>query len=282
MRLLRATAAQQVARDGLTAQVWAAPLSTAGFLEREQALRSHPWAARMTTWLWCAENGDVLSSCETFASEALLGARPCLAATIASVFTEPALRGRGFAEGMLRAVLAELRGEVQAFTLFSEIGPTLYARLGFQPVPSVDVLFEPLEAKPDVEWVAQLAPVPPPADGVLQLVTTPERFDWQLVREDFYGHRLDVHGARDGDASMTWTAYWKAKELQVLTYSRPTEKLLAAARHAAFRAGLAFVRVWETTPVPGGKRASRDDELPMFLATPEVRGWSHIERAHWA
>jgi predicted N-acetyltransferase YhbS len=282
VRLLRATDAQKTARDALTAQVWAGPLTTARFLERERALRSHPWASRMTTWLWCAENGDVLSSCETFVSEAFVGARPCLAATIASVFTEPHLRGRGSAEAMLRAVIDALRGEVQAFTLFSEIGPTLYARLGFQPVPSFDVTFAPSETKPDVEWVTQIAPLPPAADGVLQLVTTPERFDWQLVREDFYGHRLDVHGARDGDASMTWTAYWKAKELQVLTYSRPTEKLLAAARYTAFRAGLPLVRVWETTPVPGGKRVSRDDELPMFLATPDVRGWSHIERAHWA
>lgn len=282
MRLLRATETQKVARDALTAQVWAGPLTTARFLEREVALRSHPWAARMTTWLWCAAEGAVLSSCETFVSEAFLGAQPCLAATIASVFTEPSLRGRGYAEAMLREVISALRGEVRAFTLFSEIGPTLYARLGFQPVPSFDVTFEPLEAKPDVEWATHLNPLPAPPDGVLQLVTTPERFDWQLVREDFYGHRLDVHGARDGDASMTWTAYWKTKELQVLTYSRPTEKLLAAARHAAFRAGLPRVRVWETTPVPGGKRVSRDDELPMFLATANVRGWTHIERAHWA
>jgi GNAT superfamily N-acetyltransferase len=280
MRLVQASEPQKVARDVLTAQTWAGPLSTERFLERERALRTHPWAQRMTTWLWCAENGDVLSSCETFVSEAHGG----LAATIASVFTEPKLRGRGHAEAMLRELINvyRVRGDVLALTLFSEIGPKLYERVGFQPVPSFDVLLEPLATAPDVEWNNQL-PSENGNDGELRLIVSRDRFDWQLVREDFYGHRLDFHGAIDGDASITWTAYWKEKELQVLTYDRVTPKLLDAARHAAFRAGLPFVRIWETEPLTVGQRVSRDDELPMFLPLSQsIRAWAHIHRALWA
>ncbi len=166
--------------------------------------------------------------------------------------------------------------------MFSEIGPKLYARVGFQPVPSFDVLLEPLETAPDVEWNNQL-PSERAKEGELQLIVTPDRFDWQLVREDFYGHRLDFHGAIDGDSSITWTAYWKAKELQVLTCERVTPKLLDAARHAAFRAGLPLIRIWETEPLTVGRRVSRDDELPMFLPlTPGIRSWANIHRALWA
>jgi len=280
MRLVQASEQQKVARDVLTASAWASPLTTQRFLEREQALRTHPWAKRMTTWLWCAENGDVLSSCETFISEAHGG----LAATIASVFTETHLRGHGHAEAMLRELINvfRARGDVLALTLFSEIGPKLYARVGFQPVPSFDVLLEPLETAPDVEWNNQL-PKETANDDELRLIVTRDRFDWQLVREDFYGHRLDFHGAIDGDSSITWTAYWKARELQVLTYERVTPKLLEAARHAAFRAQLPFVRLWETEPLTVGQRVSRDDELPMFLPLSQrIRTWTNIHRATWA
>ena len=166
-----ASAAEQLERDALTASVWGTGLTGAQFLEREQRLRAHPWARQtLTSWLWREESGAVLASCETFLDEAHVGTLQGTAATIASVFTEPKLRGHGHAGNMLRAVVERLRDDPRclAATLFSEIGTALYQRLGFWPVPAFDTFFP---ARPDApEGVAWLhAPLPAPrhtaADG---------------------------------------------------------------------------------------------------------------------
>ncbi|MGV3622876.1 MAG: GNAT family N-acetyltransferase [Archangium sp.] len=290
MKLLRATAAQQIARDDASFPAWGTGLTLASFKERERRLRAHAWAKRtMASWFWVDGAGQVLSSCETFIDTAHAGSRAGLAATIASVFTEERHRGRGHAEAMLRALVEELRKTCLAVTLFSEIGTKLYARLGFCAVPAYDTWFEPLAEAPSVDWLKAplpdvIRPTPPP--DTLKLDLSSERLDWQLVREDVYGTRLDVHGARDGDACITWTAYWKTKELQVLSLDAPSPRLIAAARHVAHRAGLPKVRVWETmdmSTIPGARREARTDEIAMFLPlTPGIQAWTQVERGLWA
>lgn len=290
MKLLRADAAQQLARDVESFPAWGSGLTLSSFRERERRLRGHAWAKRcMSSWLWCDEAGDVLSSCETFIDTAHVGTRRGRAATIASVFTEEKHRHRGHAEAMLRALLDELRHDCLAATLFSEIGTKLYGRIGFTAVPAFDFWFEPLAEAPQVDWLKAPLPDPkrpPPAEGTLSLELSSERLDWQLVREDVYGTRLDVHGARDGDACVTWTAYWKTKELHVLSLDAPSPRLIAAARHAAHRAGLPAVRVWETmelSAIPGARREVRSDEIAMFRPLgADVRAWTHVERGLWA
>lgn len=297
-----ATAAEQRARDALTAAVWGGGLSTAQFLEREQRLRAHPWAAAtMTTWLWRDEAGAVLASCESFLDQAHAGSRSGTAATIASVFTEPHLRGQGHAGAMLRAVVQRLRGDPRclAVTLFSEIGTELYQRLGFWPVPAFDTFFP---ARPDapsgVSWVQAPLPSPVHPEGdphTLRLALSSSRLDWQLERERVYGAAmgrgpLTHHGARVGESTITWTAYWKTDELQVLSLDarEPSHlpALLHAAGYAAHACGLSVVRVWETrdlSGLPGAQRLERTDEIAMFLPLlPGVQGWTMVERGLWA
>ncbi len=289
MKLLRANQAQQLARDVESFPAWGAGLSLPQFQERERRLRANPWAQRcMTSWFWCDDAGQVLSSCETFVDTAHVGSRLGLAATIASVFTEERHRGRGHAEAMLRALIVELRRTCLAVTLFSEIGTGLYGRIGFCAVPAFDTWFEPLAQKPDVEWLKTLpSPTrPTPPSDTLRLELTAARLDWQLVREEIYGARLDVHGARDGEACITWTAYWKTKELHVLSLDAPSQKLVDAARHTAHRAGLPTVRVWETmdlSALAGARREVRTDEIAMFLPlVPGLQAWTQVERGLWA
>lgn len=290
MKLLRATAAQQLARDDASYPAWGSGLTLASFKERERRLRSHSWAKRtMSSWFWVDDSNQILSSCETFIDTARIGSRRGLAATIASVFTEERHRGRGHAEAMLRALNDELAKTCLAATLFSEIGTRLYGRLGFCAVPAYDTWFEPLAEAPSVDWLkAPLPDVhrPAPSEDTLQLELSSERLDWQLVREDVYGTRLDVHGARDGDACITWTAYWKTKELHVMSLDVPSPKLIAAARHVAHRAGLPKVRIWETmdlSTIPGARRDARTDEIAMFLPlVPGVQAWTQVERGLWA
>lgn len=299
MKLVVATAAQQQERDALTHAAWGSGLSVAQFQERERRLRAHPWAQRtMATWLWVDERGSVLSSCETFLDMARVGQRGGTAATIASVFTEPALRGRQHAEHMLRALVARLAQDPSclAVTLFSEIGTVLYARLGFLPVPSFDAWYAPLDTAPaNVTWEADALPSPshPPGDAqTLRLLIEPDRLDWALERERIWQALLDkpalrAHGARAGHSSITWTAYWRANELHVLSLDvrseADLEPLLQAARFAAYEVGLPTVRLWETRPLPGGRRAPRTDEIPMYCPlAPGVGAWTQVERALWA
>ncbi len=291
---------EQQARDHLTVKIWGTGLTTEQFLERELRLRSHPWAdATLTTWLWKDERGSILSSCEVFLDAASAGERTGTAATIASVFTEPTLRARGYAAKMLQALIEHLSSDPSclAITLFSEIGTNYYERLGFCPVPAFDTFFTPRADAPSIEWLQTMpSPTHPSADAnTLRLELTAPRLDWHLERERIYGSAFNRgpmahHGARVGESTITWTAYWKTNELQVLSLdAKPPAELkllIHAASHAAHLGGLSTVRIWETndlTAVPGAKRVPRTDEVAMFLPlVPGVQAWTMVERGLWA
>jgi predicted N-acetyltransferase YhbS len=296
-----ATASERRARDSLSVAAWGAGLTLEQFLDREQRLRAHPWAAKtLTSWLWRDEQGAVLSSCETFLDEARVGSKVGTAATIASVFTESKLRAVGHAANMLRAVLERLRADPRclAVTLFSEIGADYYQRLGFWPVPAFDTFFPARADAPSVEWAHAPLPAPQHAfsdEHTLRLTLSSSRLDWHLERERLYtavlGRApLSKHGARVGESSITWTAYWKTDELQVLSLDARDAAhlplLLHAARHAAHEAGLPLVRVWETkdlSALPDARRVERTDEVAMFLPIlPGVQAWTMVERGLWA
>ncbi len=297
-RLKVATPSEQRERDLFTASAWGSTLTLEQFIEREERLRAHPWAARaLTSWLWQDTAGNTLSSCETFRDEAIVGAKTGTASTIASVFTEPKLRGQGHAANMLRAVIERLRGEL-ALTLFSEIGTDYYQRLGFWPVPAFDTFFAPRpDAPKDVEWLQTLPSLRLAAsdEHTLRLTLCTARLDWHLERERLYTSALGRtpltrHGARVGESTITWTAYWKTAELQVLSLdardSADLPLLIHAAAHAAHLCGLPTVRIWETrdlTGLPSARRAPRTDEVAMFLPLlPGVQAWTMIERGLWA
>ncbi len=296
-KLTIAFASEQRARDRLTAEIWGTSLTTEQFLDRELRLRAHPWAAAtLTTWLWKDASGATLSSCEVFLDEAKAGARTGTAATIASVFTEPKLRGQGHAAKMLEALIEQLKSCL-AVTLFSEIGTHYYQRLGFCAVPAFDTFFEPRTDAPAVEWLQKMSS-PRHASGdahTLRLSLSAERLDWHLERERIYGSVMErgalPHcGARVGESTITWTAYWKTNELQVLSLDAksPAELslLIHAASHAAQLGGLSTVRIWETidlTSVPGAQRVARTDEVAMFLPlVPGVQAWTMVERGLWS
>ena len=299
-KLTVASSSEQQARDHLTAKIWGTGLTTEQFLERELRLRSHAWAAAtLTTWLWKDTSGAILSSCEVFLDEAKAGGKSGTAATIASVFTEPSLRAQGHAAKMLQAVIEHLSSDPSclAVTLFSEIGTNYYQRLGFCPVPAFDTFFAPRADAASVEWLKTLpSPKHPSADAnTLRLGLSAPRLDWHLERERIYGSALKRgplphHGARAGESTITWTAYWKTNELQVLGLDAKSEAelelLVQAASHAAHLGGLSTVRIWETndlTSVPGARREARTDEVAMFLPlVPGVQAWTMVERGLWA
>ncbi|MFO0598876.1 MAG: N-acetyltransferase [Myxococcaceae bacterium] len=297
-QLVVANATQQLERDHATWAAWGAGLDRAQFALREQRLRAHPWAAKtLTSFWWVDASGAPLSSCELFVDEAVVGGQRGLAGTVASVFTEERLRGRGHAAAMLEALRQREASRLLALTLFSEIGEGLYARLGYRAVPAFDLFFPASATKPPrVEWLEGVLPVARPSEALdaLVLPLSATRLDWHLERERIYGEALSrpvlpFHGARVGASTITFTAYWKTNELQVLSLDADDEAvpgLFDAARHAAHVAGLPVVRWWETRGLPAfadQRRAPRTDELPMFLPLrAQATAWVKVERGLWA
>src|SRR5438270_10230819 len=145
MNLVVATAEEKRARDRVAYTAWGELLTTEQYLQREERLCAHPWATEtMTCWAWRDGDGAILSSCETYRMcSAFDGVRGETWA-VASVFTEPALRGRGHARAMMDALVARARSAgVQASTLFSDVGAPIYEKSGYVARPADDLVFPP-------------------------------------------------------------------------------------------------------------------------------------------
>jgi GNAT superfamily N-acetyltransferase len=296
MHLVLATEAQKAARDRVTHSAWGSPLTVEQFHQREVRLRAHPWCREgMRTWLLCEDGGRVLASCETFHNDShLLGPdgeyTPGDSFSIASVFTEEALRGHGHATRLMDLVAAELeraspRGH--AAVLFSDVGPALYRRSGYVESPAWDWH---LSARADlstrhVDSLLKDADVAAALDRMRRpsvpyfLWPSPAQVDWHLERARIYAQLLRrpepaACGATVGDSTALWAMMARYGELVVLMLdARSAEDaavLLEAAGAVAHRAGLAKVVLWEearTLPwvarVPGATRVARDGALPM-------------------
>lgn len=225
-----------VALDRLTYPSWGQGLSVEQYLQRERRLRAQPFC-RAGLRRWVLRDGDqVLASCETLESQlSQLGAGGALrhgtAHGIASVFVEERLRGHGHASELLRRVHVELKqlGAGCAY-LFSEVGPTLYEKLGYVARPLFLRRFaavDPSREQPHnpAPWrfvqagevAALLAERYAHKNGghsPLWLQASPAQLDWHLHRGAFYAEvlkRRPVHsvGARAGEAFALWTPDWK-------------------------------------------------------------------------
>ncbi|MBM7113734.1 GNAT family N-acetyltransferase [Archangium primigenium] len=302
MHLVPATDAQKAERDALTYAEWGSLLTPEAYAAREHRLRAHAWSrADMRTWLLCAEDGAVLASCETFRTRSFLrdadGTRqPGDSFAIASVFTEPHLRGRGHATHLMDLLAAELarRPRAHAALLFSDVGPRLYARSGYLPQPAWDWHLPPSPTPPpDVQALPRASGLGPvlarlrPPDDAFSFWPTPEQLDWHLERGRIYAEQLGRAqppslGAARGTDTLVWSFVAKSNTLVVLWFdARSPESahaLLDAARHEAHLAGLERVVLWEEPGLepllathPHARRVARPDALPMVRPLrPEV------------
>jgi hypothetical protein len=286
--------AQKRERDHLAHEAWGQKLTIPEFVAREERLRAHPWArASMTTWL-LVEDGGVLSSCETFAMHSFLDGAAGRSFGVASVYTEPALRGRGHAARMMQLLPRE---GFQAGILFSDVGD-YYARFGWRSVPAHEWTIAPAV----VAGAERLR-----ADEIDQLWNTLDvprtrflvwpsavQLDWHRERERAYaglfGRAPLTHsGARSDGGVIAWAADFKNGKLVILhlqaNREADTRALVAAAQAVAAEAGLAKVSCWDVlAPWPGdlGERAARTDSLPMVLPiAPGSESWSFVPRAIW-
>ncbi len=318
--LTEANDEEKAARDVLCHAEWGARLTVPQFVSREARLRAHLWARReMRTWLWResqAAGARVLASCETFRMDSFSRGLEGNTYGVASVFTEPSLRGRGYAGAMMRALVSRLREEdprAQTSILFSDVGAPLYERAGYEAVsepwdrvietraaaalsPGVR-LFSETELEP--EWRS----VQRPEEAAFLVWPSAAQLDWHLERERIYagilgGRRPAAIGAALHDSRIFWAADFKNGRLMVLHLSAHDESdratLLDAACSVAHEAGLARVVRWEDPAPPrldgeGGRmtrmtRVRRSGELPMLAplnANVTAAAWTHLPRGLW-
>jgi GNAT superfamily N-acetyltransferase len=287
--LILADDSQKRERDRLCHDSWGQRLTIDQFVAREERLRAHRWSQRgMTSWLWV--EGRVLSSCETFEMTSFLDGKAGKTFGVASVYTEPSLRGRGHAARMMEAVAAQMPDH-HAGILFSDIGD-YYARFGWRAVPCFVRDFDAAPVESDAQLVSAGE-----LDSLWNRLDVPrarflvwptaDQLDWQRERErayaDLFGRSpLPFAGATTRHGVIAWAADFKNEKLLILHLqaSRANE-LIDAARKIAFAANLKSVTAWDVlAPLPRGERPT--DSLPMVLPiAPGSEHWSFVPRALW-
>jgi GNAT superfamily N-acetyltransferase len=277
-----------VALDELTYASWGGPLPLPQYLLRERRLRAAPFSRGLRVWI-LREGAQVLASCESYEVPLVHhapGARAPLRGPvhgIASVYVEPRLRGHGHASALLQGVHEHLLREGALGTyLMSEIGPTLYARLGYVERPlrycryaAADPAREHLPTPLPWTWLgeADVAPMLGEryrhARPALTLEASIAQIGWHLLHGRFYAEACGkppsaTVGARVGDAFALWQPSHHKQLLRVLmlypgarlaTPGAPisprgpelevVRQVLHAARFAAAEQGLPHIEVWE-------------------------------------
>jgi GNAT superfamily N-acetyltransferase len=305
MELVEASGEQRRARNEVSFSAWGGPLTAEQFVAREERLCAHPWARRtMTSWL-LVDGGAVLASCETYRMDGFVDGERGDVWAVASVFTEERLRRKRYASQLMQLLVERARrAGALASTLFSDVGPAIYDRVGYRARPAEDLLFPPAAGEPaaavDALVHEALALEPLDADeGELVVWPTAEQLDWHLERTRTYASMLarpplPSVGARAGDGAAQWSVDWAHERLLVLLLTarraHEAEALVQAARRTAYALRLREVRLW-AQPWPfvgradlGGDRVGRRDSLPMIAPLAPSLGaeaWTQIPRAVW-
>lgn len=235
--------------------LWGGALSLDGYLEREVRQLDIPLArdGGLTQWILtdasipAGQPRPILSSCETLKKTALVRSpdgttRQVTAHGVASVFTDPQYRRKGYAKAML-AKLADTLSRTnqdqpdQALfsVLYSDIGKEFYALNGWEPYTSTHIVFPADASATDATSHKQLKPIG--ADGLPSLVAVDE----QLLRKEL--SRPSARGAANRVAllpnldQMLWHTAREGFVSEQLLSRRPTT-------HGAVYSTPAGPRVW--------------------------------------
>ena len=264
-------------RDKLTHPVWGKEFTLDQYLLREERLRDQPWCKKnRKTWLLVqevlGEGPKPLASCETFEMKSYWNLLEGNTLGIASVFTEPKMRGLGYCSKLIQALIKrveETSPQCHALVLYSEIGVSLYERLGFKAVKSEEWCFSGLSKGVNREMGD------PPIASVIRIERgfdikklnlslklpqakfliwpTEEQLEWHWARQDIEAEYLnrslpDCRGVRVGESFLLWMVDFKKKALKILvtfaTDIQVMEPMLSEAVRYAEALGLPEVRMW--------------------------------------
>ncbi|KIW98301.1 uncharacterized protein Z519_01885 [Cladophialophora bantiana CBS 173.52] len=266
LRLVPATPLEYVQTAYLNAEEWQGPLSMDQYLEREVILQAVDLtkAGRITGWILTSEtlpaNVDgsrpILACCESLLVHAYVArdgeVEKIQAHGIASVYTRPEYRGKGYAGRMMAELGKRLEswqasaGARNPFSvLYSDIGQKFYARFGWKVFPSnhihltpmdraiynsasfvfpavEDLTMEDLKHIPTVEYLEhRLRAISKARPGTVHVAIRPdvEHFEWHFAREEYQTKVLGksfptVKGAihRATGLALIWCRVYAAKE----------------------------------------------------------------------
>ena len=271
------------ALDRVTHASWGSDIAMDDYLRRERVMRATPFARRgLRQWL-LRDGKAVLASLETFEFDVTAGNRRGKGHGIASVYVEPERRGKGHASELCLRVVDALKQEgALASHLMSEVGPKLYAQLGYAPRPlflrryaaASDSELQAHGKTPpwqffgeaDVPTALAARKLPPPA---LRVEISADHLLWHMTRGRFYatlgGHKTARHvGARAGEALAFWAPDYRDDVLRILTIypgarlaspgavfeprsaeGEAVRNVLHAGRAVAKELGLSGIEIWE-------------------------------------
>ncbi|KAI9792235.1 MAG: hypothetical protein M1833_001234 [Piccolia ochrophora] len=241
--LAHPTADEKLTICKANAESWRGPLSQEAYLDREKTLFNQSLTLDGGITHWILVRGDapegtrvVLASCETIRKRAVVACasaaedgaavKDVICHGVASVFTEPCLRGRGYAGRMMQELRTTLQTwhvdrsvneghEVLMSVLFSDIGKEFYSRHGWHPFPSSHVCLPSLPSSLETH-LSQLPPSRPVLTSSIQklclidekliresirwplgeqkarvgLIPDIETISWHLARQDFVSQHL--------------------------------------------------------------------------------------------
>jgi GNAT superfamily N-acetyltransferase len=124
-----------------TFHIWNEGLSRPAYGQWNRAQLKTPWArSHLQRYAAVDDGGRLLATAKRYRFDVRVGNREGWMCGIGAVFTPPEMRGHGHAS----ALVADLVGRAQRegallASLFSEIGPSFYERLGFTGVPLDEV-----------------------------------------------------------------------------------------------------------------------------------------------
>jgi predicted N-acetyltransferase YhbS len=116
--------------------LWGAGLELEDYIGLWREISTLPWSRRHARFLvWLSDEGLILSSLKLYRPLLRAGRRTARAAVLGAIFTPTAIRGRGHASDMVKAVIEQCRGSGEALVLlFSDIGTAYYQTFGFIPL----------------------------------------------------------------------------------------------------------------------------------------------------
>lgn len=179
--------------------LWGSGLGFDDYRELWRDLARTAWGGKHTQFcVWVDGRGAVLSSLKLYRPQLRWQGRTGRVTVLGAVFTPTALRGRGHASDMVRAVIRQARERGDRLVLlFSDIGTSYYAALGFLPLPAEeDWGTLPRNPRPPAGWTLR------PLDDETLPQTYGAHLDYcmgrpfTMIRDDEHWRFLHVRSAR--------------------------------------------------------------------------------------
>lgn len=246
----------------LNGEAWAAPLSIDDYINREIHLSQQPLSEDGGCTYWVLAHKDdathIIASCESIKKTVFIAGKnagsndgflEARAYAVASVYTNPQYRRLGMAAFMLRKLQEHMDTESECSALYSDVGKTYYANLGWSCFPSDQATIY-LQTKkfslPDPPRTRYLALDDLPVLCNKDVAALKARFkllaldqskthvafspdyaqiSWQLAREQFvadaiFSQKIEHRGAitATGHSWVYWEHDWREKKLNIMRF----------------------------------------------------------------